>query len=196
MDKTTIAIIGGALVVGAGAVWWLSRRKEPALPMTRYQSIDRSEASGYTSPIAYEPPPTVFETLADNAVAAGPPPPPPPPTAGCGDGYYYTDQAFMSADGWWSGGCLQIPEPVPPVQTVAPPQKSCGTFDVVCKAKRAASSVAHAVAGGPKGLVTGFVDLNKAYVGYSVDQFKKGAAYTGAEGKAKAFISGQTRGAA
>lgn len=199
MDKTTIAIIGGALVVGAGAWWWFRREQGggQGWVSSRFNSIDRTAASGGTAPYQPSPEPTIFEALAgyrgpDDIV------PPPPPPADCGPaggpGSYRWDPTAL---GGGAGACVMVPYPVPQANVApAPAPRSCGTFDVVCKAKRAASSVASAVKGGPVGLAKGFVDLNKAYAGYSVDQFKRGAAITGAKDKANGFLSGQTRGAA
>jgi hypothetical protein len=187
MNRTLIIGAGVVVAGGLGLFLW-SRRAAAATarPLaTRWTSIDRSPAGGNFAPVEYyAPPPTVFETLE----GAGPPPPPPPGGRDCPAGYEWTDHPD---NGSVYGGCQPSPPP-PPLTVPSPaPSKSCGTFDVVCKAKRAASAVGSAA----KTVGKAVVDVNKKYVSYSVDQFKKGAQATAGE-KIKAYQQGVTRGAA
>jgi hypothetical protein len=184
----TTLIIGAGVVVG-GAVFLLSRRAAAApQPLsTRYTSIDRSAAGGGMTPEPVYSAPTVFANL------GGAPPPPPPPAAdsvrlalgmqpmgACPDGYVRTSGG--TGLGAISGGKCVPPSDLelrPTVPSPAP-SSSCPWYNPLCAAKTVGKAL---------------VDVNKRYVSYSVDQFKKGLAATAGD-KIKNFQPGVTRGAA
>jgi hypothetical protein len=170
----TALIVGGAVaVVAGGAAWWWWRRSRSgaAIPMTAYQSIDRSEAGGGVAPDFYSPPPNALMIAAQQAARWAEDAPPPPPAANCGEGFHWEPGALGGF-----GQCVRDAPPPQPAQQPPAPKKKKGFFESIG---------------------SGVVDIGKAVVGAAVkvekvqiDQFKKGAALTGADKKIPGYDAG------
>jgi hypothetical protein len=194
--KTALIVGGVVLVGGAAAFWWWRRSSAAAgaaMVMSRYNSIDRSEAGGFVAPVEQSPIPTALLAAASQVnwtaafeLTGHDVPPAPPRPAGCGDKYHWDGNGIGNG----LGACIADPEPPAPAQPIPPPQP----------AKK--KSIWGTIGGG-------LVDVGKAAVGAAVkvekvqyDQFKKGAALTGADKQIPGYssvvpkVDGVIRGAA